>query len=257
MHAQEVPTLTGRVVDTAEILSDQTEAAITELLEAHESTTSNQVAVLTIPSLDGATIEGFANRVFRSWGLGRADVDNGVLLLIARDDRELRIEVGYGLESSLTDAQAGRIIRNLIVPQFRANDFDGGTIAGVNAILGTIEGTYEPPGDGGGDSDSPWWLGWIFLFTHVLLPMGLAFRGLVNPPWSRYFMFVFSLFFIAPMAFLFGGMLFGSVGVAPGIFLFCIYVVAFFGLDIYMSTSPKWKDIREQVRKATKSGSRC
>ena len=127
--AQGVPTLIGRVVDNAEILSPQTETTIILLLENHEQETSNQVTVLTIPTLGGESIESYANRVFRTWGLGRADVNNGVLLLIAKNDRELRIEVGYGLEGSLTDAEAGRIIRNVIVPMFRSDDFEGGTLA--------------------------------------------------------------------------------------------------------------------------------
>src|SRR5690606_5234978 len=125
-----VPPLTGRVVDLADVLSPATEAQVTTLLEAHEAQTTNQVAVLTIPSLQGSTVEEVANEVFNAWGLGQSGRDNGVLLLVARDDRELRIEVGYGLEGALTDAEAGRIIRNVIVPRFRDGDFDGGVSAG-------------------------------------------------------------------------------------------------------------------------------
>ena len=143
--AQDVPTLTGRVVDRAGMLSPATEAALTARLAAHEDSTSNQVVVLTVPSLEGEAIEPYATRVFRAWGLGQAGRDNGVLLLVARDDRELRIEVGYGLEGDLTDATSGTIIRRVIVPRFRDGDVDGGVLAGVDAILGAIEGTYEPP----------------------------------------------------------------------------------------------------------------
>src|SRR5690606_21999053 len=172
-----VPPLTGRVVDLADVLSPATEAQVTTLLEAHEAQTTNQVAVLTIPSLEGSTVEEVANEVFNAGGLGESGRDNGVLLLVARDDRELRIEVGYGLEGALTDAEAGRIIRNVIVPRFREGDFDGGVSAGVSAILGTIEGTYEPPEDAG--DEGPWWLSLIFLFTHGVLPLLLVARGLV------------------------------------------------------------------------------
>jgi uncharacterized protein len=151
--------LAGRVMDRADVLADATERGLETLLATHEAQTTNQVVVLTIPSLEGSTVEAVADRVFNTWGLGQAGRDNGVLLLVARDDRELRIEVGYGLEGALTDAEAGRIIRGVIVPRFRDGDFDGGVTDGVSAILGTIEGTYEPPEDGG--EEGPWWLGFF------------------------------------------------------------------------------------------------
>jgi uncharacterized protein len=132
--------LTGRVMDGADMLADATEQRLDGLLSAHETQTTNQVVVLTIPSLEGQTVEEVANAVFNAWGLGQAGRDNGVLLLIARDDRALRIEVGYGLEGALADAEAGRIIRRVIVPAFREGDFDGGVLSGVQAILSEIGG---------------------------------------------------------------------------------------------------------------------
>src|SRR5690606_8988155 len=98
---------TGRVVDTAGILSPATEQALEAELAAHEAATTNQVAVLTVPTLGGWTVEQTAYHVFQAWGLGQAGRDNGVLVLIARDERQLRVEVGKGLEGDLTDAQAG------------------------------------------------------------------------------------------------------------------------------------------------------
>ena len=141
-HALDVPTLTGRVVDLADVLSTSTEAALVAQLSAHEDRTSDQVVALTIPSLDGEVLESYATRVFRTWGLGQADRENGVLLLVAVADRELRIEVGYGLEGALTDAAAGGILRSEIVPSFRNGDFDAGVLAGVEAILVSLEGSY-------------------------------------------------------------------------------------------------------------------
>ena len=141
--AQDVPRLTGRVVDRADLLSPSTEATVTERLAAHEDSTGNQIAVLTIPSLEGAVLEPYATRVFRAWGLGEADRDNGVLLLVARDDREVRIEVGYGLEGALTDATADAIIRHEIVPRFRDEDFNGGVLAATDAMLAAVAGEYE------------------------------------------------------------------------------------------------------------------
>ena len=255
-----VPPLTGRVVDTADILSDATEQLLTQMLAAHEDSTSNQVAVLTIPSLAGDAIEPLANRVFNAWQLGQAGSNNGVLLLIARDDRELRIEVGFGLEGDLTDAEAGRIIRNVIVPVFRNGDFNGGTIAGVTAILGTIQGTYTPP-EGGSESgeDMPWWFGALFFLTHVLLPGFLALRALAMPPVQRYSTFFFSLFFVAPMLLVFGALIWwGTAGGDEmpwlGIGLLVLYLLSWIGADIYMTASPKWQAVRKEVRDAVESG---
>ena len=142
---QDVPVLTGRVVDLADLLSEPAEAALVHTLAAHEDSTGNQVVVLTVPSLEGEVLEPYATRVFRTWGLGQAEVDNGVLLLVAVAERQVRIEVGYGLEVSLTDAASGAIIRDEIVPRFKEGQFEAGLLAGASAILATIEGTYEPP----------------------------------------------------------------------------------------------------------------
>ena len=141
---QPVPSLSGRVIDRANILSPSTENALTTLLKAHEEETSNQVVVLTIASLEGEAIEAYSIRVAQTWALGTAENDNGVLLLVAVEDRELRIEVGLGLEGDLTDALASRIIRNDIVPLFKQGQYDTGVLVGVQSILGVIEGTYTP-----------------------------------------------------------------------------------------------------------------
>jgi uncharacterized protein len=140
--AIEVPYLGGYVNDTAGMLSNSVIMELTNVLREHESKTSNQVVVLTIPSLEGESLEEFSMRVVETWKLGRKDRDNGVLLLIVRDDRKLRIEVGNGLEESLTDARANQIIRHEIVPRFKEGDFDGGVRAGVQAILKSLQGTY-------------------------------------------------------------------------------------------------------------------
>jgi uncharacterized protein len=140
--ALEVPPLTGRIVDGAHILSPELIANLSQELAMHEQHTGNQVAVLTLPSLEGEPLEEFSHRVATSWKLGQKGTDNGVLLLVVPGDRRARIEVGYGLEGVLTDAKASRIIRNEMVPHFKAGDYSQGIAAGVRAILGTIEGTY-------------------------------------------------------------------------------------------------------------------
>lgn len=141
--ALDVPPLTGRVVDLAHVLPADVTALLTRDLEAHEAKTTNQVAVLILPSLEGDPLEEFSHRVATTWKLGRKGTDNGVLLLVSLNDRKVRIEVGYGLEGTLTDLRSAHIIRHELVPRFRTGDLPGGIAAGVQAILGTIEGTYK------------------------------------------------------------------------------------------------------------------
>jgi uncharacterized protein len=142
--ALDVPPLTGRVVDLAQVLPAEVAASLVRELEAHEAKTSNQVAVLTLPSLEDEPLEAFSHRVATTWKLGQKGTENGVLLLIALRERKVRIEVGYGLEGTLTDLRSAHIIRQEIVPRFRSGDLPGGIVAGVQAILHTIEGTYKP-----------------------------------------------------------------------------------------------------------------
>ena len=125
-RAADVPFLSGRVVDNAEILSPATRASVTEKLKAHEQKTGNQIAVLTVPTIGSDSIEEYATRVFESWKLGQKGKDNGVLVVVAPKDRKMRIEVGYGLEGTLTDVAASRIIRNVMTPAFKSSDFDKG-----------------------------------------------------------------------------------------------------------------------------------
>ncbi len=144
----DIPYLTGRITDNAQILSDGARRALTNSLKAHEEQTGNQVAVLTTPSLGDESIEDYAVAVFQAWKLGQKGKDNGVLVIIAPKDRRMRIEVGYGLEGTLTDSIAGSIIRNSMTPRFKAEDYDGGVAAGVQAILTVLEGGQAPQDTG-------------------------------------------------------------------------------------------------------------
>ncbi|MEL6752089.1 MAG: TPM domain-containing protein [Pseudomonadota bacterium] len=135
-----VPALTGRVVDNAGLIDATSEARITSTLLAHEQATGEQIAVLTLPSLEGEALEDYSLRVARQWSLGQADLDTGALLLVAQAERKIRIEVGYGLEGRLTDAQSGLIIRNRLTPAFRQGDFSGGIEAAVAAIIDVLGG---------------------------------------------------------------------------------------------------------------------
>ncbi len=132
--AFEVPELTGPVVDDAGLLSRTAEASLESALRRLKDSGGSQLQVLTVPSLGGVSIEDASIRVAEKWRLGTEKDDRGVLLLIARDDREARIEVGQGNEGDLTDAQAKRIIEDSMMPLFRAGDFDSGVIVGVYQI---------------------------------------------------------------------------------------------------------------------------
>jgi len=141
----ELPAFNNYVNDLADMLSSPTKESLNQTLAAFEKQTGNQLAVLTIPSLDGRNLEAFANAVFNEWKIGQTNYNNGVLLLISKSDRKLRIEVGYGLESELTDGEAGRIIRNIITPEFRKGDYDAGIIRGIKSIQEEIQGFIGIP----------------------------------------------------------------------------------------------------------------
>jgi uncharacterized protein len=139
-----VPSLTARVTDLTGTLSAQQKSALEGRLAAFEAKKGSQVAVLIVPTTKPETIEQYSIRVAQRWKLGRKGVDDGVLLLVAKNDHALRIEIGYGLEGVIPDATAWRVINEIIVPRFRAGDFAGGVEAGTAALMGLIEGEPLP-----------------------------------------------------------------------------------------------------------------
>lgn len=150
-----VPELWGmRVHDDAKVLSAETAQALERSLKTFEDSTTNQIAVLIISSLEGETVEDYALRVAEAWKLGSAKNDNGVLLLISINDRKMRIEVGEGLEGPLPDALCSRIIRNEIAPAFRRQDYDAGITAGVNSIMLAIKGEYNAENSSSGSTNT-------------------------------------------------------------------------------------------------------
>jgi uncharacterized protein len=189
--ALEAPVLKGRVNDTGGMLSPETERRIETLLKELEETDSTQVAVLTVPSLGGDSLEDFSIRVAERWKIGRKGFDNGVILLVARDDRKVRIEVGYGLEGRLTDLTAGRIIRDRIVPEFRAGRFDQGVLNGVAAIAEVVRGEFQAPaqppsGPAASSLDDLVPFAVFFIFVVAMLgrisrPLGTAAGGFFMP----------------------------------------------------------------------------
>ena len=134
-----IPALTSQVVDLAGMMSASGKANLIARLKAHEEKSGNQIAVLTVSSLQGDSLEDYSLKVARKWALGQKDVNNGVLFLIAKNDRKMRIEVGYGLESTLTDAIASFIIRQTVRPLFRQGLFNGGIEAGAGQIIEVLE----------------------------------------------------------------------------------------------------------------------
>ena len=140
--ALEVPPLKGRVNDYAGILAPATARQLEEVLQNFETAESTQIVLLTVPSLEGASLEDFSLRVVEAWKPGQKKLDNGALLLIAKNDRKLRIEVGYGLEGKLTDLVSGRIIRDIITPRFKEGNFDQGVIDGIAAMMATVKGEF-------------------------------------------------------------------------------------------------------------------
>jgi len=144
LAATDVPYLTGRVTDDAQILTEATRQSLNESLKKHEERTSNQIVVLTVPTINGESIEDYAAEVFEAWKPGQKGKDNGILIVVVPNDRRMRIEVGYGLEGTLTDGMAGQIIRSVMTPKFKAGDYDGGIRDGVQSVMNVLEGGEMP-----------------------------------------------------------------------------------------------------------------
>jgi uncharacterized protein len=158
-----VPPLTGRVVDLTGTLSSDQIAALTQTLKNLELRKGSQVAVLIVPTTQPETIEQYSIRVTDAWKIGRKKIDDGALLVIAKNDHKLRIEVGYGLEGSLTDVTARRIIDEVIAPRFKSGDFAGGIAAGITRMIDVIDGEAlpKPAPEASHGSDFDDWIGFF------------------------------------------------------------------------------------------------
>lgn len=171
----------GYVTDLAGVLDASTESSLESMLTTLERETSAEVAVATVTSLDGMSVEEYANKLFAEWGVGQKQKDNGVLLLVAPTERELRIEVGYGLEGTLPDGLAGDIIRNTITPKFKAGDFNAGVANGVTRIAAVVrrDPSAMAVSDDSGDGPPPLWfiIPFLGMFTTIgFFAMGLGVR---------------------------------------------------------------------------------
>jgi uncharacterized protein len=192
-------TPSGLVNDYANLLSAESRTTLESELLTFEKETSTQITVVTVVDLGGDTIENFAVKLFEEWGIGQKGKDNGALLLISRDDHKLRIEVGYGLEGALTDALSSQIIRNVITPSFKNNDYNTGILEGARAMMSATRGEYTAEPDNSSDSSSYIDIRVLIFFAFVILRAILFFLA-ATPSWWA------------------GGVLGGLFGIVIGLF---------------------------------------
>ena len=171
------PELTGRVVDAADLLDASTEASLTRALATfEESSGGTQIVVATVASLEGQAIETYGYQLGRRWGIGQRGEDTGALLLVAPEERQVRIEVGYGLEGLLTDAISWDIIQGRILPEFRQGDFEAGVTEGVRGMMAALGGEYQPTTTGSGEARDGRRLAalgfWIFVVIILISSFG-------------------------------------------------------------------------------------
>lgn len=187
--AQTFPKLSGRVVDAANLLSPQQESELNAKFAALETASSRQLVVATIPSLEGYEIEDYGYRLGRAWGIGQSQANNGTILIVAPNERKVRIEVGYGLEPILTDGYSSLIIQNAILPRFKQGDMAGGIIVGADEIIKQLQAPPEeaekraqaanaerPQQSSDGQSFFPF-VFWGIILLFVVLPMLGRGRG--------------------------------------------------------------------------------
>lgn len=208
----------GFVNDYANILRPDQRDNLELKLRNFEAETSNELSVVTLPNLQGDTIENFAEKLFKDWGIGKEEKDNGILLLIALEERKMRIEVGYGLEGALTDAQSFIIIDSILKPAFKLSDYYDGINRATNAIIDATKGEYQPQAPGKSalnymdwsfafffifmwlasilSRSKSWWLGgviggiigviiWSIIWTSALILFGLLFDFIVSRAYHR------------------------------------------------------------------------
>lgn len=236
-RALEVPFLAGRVNDLAGLLPGDHRERLEQKLAMIEDETGAQVAILTLPSLAGENLEEFSHRVAETWQLGRADRDDGVLLLIAVEERSMRLEVGYGLEDRLPDLTARRILDEQLRPRFRAGDFPGGIEAGVDAVAARLRGEELPAEGaaglpGGEELGFGEKIGMGVVFLAVVGTFSLA--ALFGTGCGSWFLYLF----LAPFWLAFPGAFLGPMGGLAGMGL---WLVAFPLLKLLLRRSPAGK----------------
>ena len=213
-----VPPLTARVTDLTATLTAAQRAALEDKLQAFEAEKGSQLAVLIVPSTGEESIEQYSLRVVEQWKLGRRKVDDGALLIVAKNDRSLRIEVGYGLEGALNDATAKRIVSEIIVPRFRQGDFYAGIDAGIDGMIGVVRGeplpAPEPAANGTADGFSQ--------FIPLLAMLVFVFGGLLRALLGRLPAALLTGSGVALLAWLLVGALWAALGAGLLAFVFIL-----------------------------------
>ncbi len=216
-----VPPLSGRVVDQTGTLSSGDIAALTQTLKDLETRKGSQIAVLIVPTTDQESIEQFSIRVAEAWKIGRKKIDDGALLVVAKNDRRLRIEVGYGLEGALTDATSRRIIDEDITPKFKSGDFAGGISAGVDRIIRVIDGEKLPEPEPE-HWRSPGLANYIDPFNPFVIVGAFIIGGILRGMLGRLVGSAATGGFIGFVVWLFVGSIAASVIVGIGAFIFAL-----------------------------------
>jgi uncharacterized protein len=216
-----VPPLSGRVVDQTGTLTNGDIAALTQTLKDFEARKGSQIAVLIVPTTDQESIEQFSIRVAEAWKIGRKKIDDGALLVIAKSDRHLRIEVGYGLEGALTDATTKRIIDEEITPKFKTGDFAGGVSAGINRMIRVIDGEQLPAPEPE-HWRSPGLFNFVDPFNPFVIVGVLLVGGILRGTLGRLFGSVATGGFVGFLAWLFVGSIAASFIVGIVAFIFAL-----------------------------------
>lgn len=238
--AQSFPKATGRVNDFAGVIDPATEAAIDHRLDLLEQKTSSEIAVATIRSLGGMSSTDYANRLFKEWGVGQAKTDNGVLVVIAIADRDMAIEVGYGLEGVLPDGLAGQVIREDFTPRFKDGDYSGGISRGVNRLAEIVEKqqvlTPEELAkfNEGGATDVPVFI--VIPFFSLFVAIGFGMVGLGLRSKTGFPLLFGSLFGGMPLL-----MSLAFLGKLSLVTLFPFALLAFI-LGYRAGATPRWRD---------------
>ncbi|MEB0118291.1 YgcG family protein [Undibacterium sp. RTI2.2] len=205
-----VPPLSGRVTDQTSTLNSEQKSTLEQTLQTFEAKKGSQIAVLIVPTVNPETIEQYALRVAELWKLGRNKVDDGAILVIAKNDRTLRIEVGYGLEGALNDATSKRIVSEIISPRFKQGDFYGGITAGLDQMMKVIDGEPLPPSTGKSNVD----LGDVRQFAPVIFVVAVMLGGLLRSILGRFPGAIVTGVAVAGVAWLFAGAL--SIALSAG-----------------------------------------
>lgn len=213
----------GFVSDFANVLEPADKSALEAKLQDFSAKTGNEVSVVTVKNLGGDTIENYAVELFQTWGIGKKGKDNGALLLVALEDKEVRIEVGYGLEGDLPDATANRIIQKVAIPAFKNGDYSGGIIQSADAIISTLggdnsysSGTAQDNIDNFPVSDYIWFALFAIMWLGAILGRSKSWwaGGVIGGIISVILGFIFGFFFVGIIAFVFlvpGGLLFDFI----------------------------------------------